>query len=275
VAAAAPSPPDPMTLPGPWNDVAEGYDKEWFAALPELLDDAIRALAVAPSARVLDVATGPGTLAVRLAGRVTSVVAIDFAEAMIARLKAHLVHEGIDNVEALVMDGQALSFEDESFDAAASLFGVFMFADRPRALRELFRVLRPGGRVLVTSWMPPDVNTMIGAGMTALRAALPDLPRPAGPLPTQQPSVCAAELAAAGFREVEARVVRLPASHTSVDSFWQAMERASAPLVALRKRLGEAAFSAARERALSHLRERYGAGVVELECAAIFTSGVR
>jgi len=271
---AAP-PQDPMTLPGPWNAVAAGYDEEFFAQLPVLVDDAIMTLSVPPSARVLDVATGPGTVAVRLAARVASVAAVDFAESMVERLRAHLAHDGVSNVEALVMDGQALTFADETFDAAVSMFGVFLFADRPRALAELRRVVRPGGRVLITSWMPPDENTLIGAGMSALRAALPELPRPAGPLPTQQPRVCEAELKAAGFRDVEARVVRLPVQYASVGAYFRTFERASAPFVLLRKKLGDAAFAAATERCLAALRGRYGEGPLELECAAIFTCGVR
>jgi SAM-dependent methyltransferase len=274
VPAPTERPRDPLTLPGPWNAVAEGYDEEFFGQLPELTDRAIAVLGASSSDTVLDVATGPGTLAVKLAPRVARVVAVDFAVAMIERLKAHLFALAIQNVEALVMDGQALELPSASVDAAASMFGVFLFDDRPGALSELFRVVRPGGRVLVTSWLPPDRNTMIGAGMQALRDAIPELPRPAGPLPTQRPDACAAELAGAGFSGVTADVVEFPVLHESADAYFRSFERAGAPLSLLRQKLGEVGFEAARGRALASLRGRYPEEL-DLRCAAIFTSGVR
>jgi SAM-dependent methyltransferase len=267
-------PRDPLTLPGPWNAVAQGYDEEFFDQLPELTDRAIATLGASPDATVLDVATGPGTLAVKLAPKVARVIAVDFAEAMIERLKAHVVALGITNVEPHVMDGHALELPDGSVDAAASMFGIFLFDDRARALSELRRVVRPGGRVLVTSWLPPDRNTMIGAGMQALRDAIPELPKPAGPLPTQQPGVCAKELEAAGFSGVRAEIVEFPVLHESADSYFRSLEKAGAPLSLLKKKLGEVGFDAARGRALASLRARF-TEELDLRCAAIFTSGVR
>jgi SAM-dependent methyltransferase len=266
---------DPLTLPGPWNAVAAGYDEETFAQLPGLTERALATLGAAPGATVLDVATGPGTLALRLARTVARVIAVDFAASMIERLKAHLVAEGLTNVEARVMDGHALELPDGSVDAAASMFGIFLFDDRPKALAELFRVVRPGGRVLVTSWLPPERNTLLGAALQALRDAIPELPRPAGPLPTQLPDACAAELGAAGFSAVRTELVELPARQPSVDAYFRSFERAGAPVGLLRKKLGEVGFDAARGRALASLRTRYGEGPLDLTGAAIFTSGVR
>src|SRR6188768_1797887 len=197
--SVAPPPKDPLTEPGPWNAVASGYDEVFFGQLPELTDAAIELLSPDKEDTVLDVATGPGTLAVRLAPRVHRVVAIDFAEAMIERLRLHMMQQHLHNLEVRVMDGQELLFSSASFDSAVSMFGLFLFDDRKRALEELYRVVVPGGRVLISSWATPDQNTLLGAGLSAIRAALPDLPRPSGPLPTQDPDKCAAELDAAGF----------------------------------------------------------------------------
>jgi SAM-dependent methyltransferase len=266
---------DPTAQPGAWNAVAAGYDDVWFDALPELTERAIAVLSLAPSMTVLDVATGPGTFAVKAAPRVARVVAIDFADKMIAQLRARLDRDAIENVETHVMDGQALSFGDASFDAVVSMFGWFMFPDRARGLAELRRVVRADGRVLVTSWAPPDRNLAIGAGMAALREALPDLPRPAGPLPTQVPDVCAEEMRTAGFADVSATIVRGSLRYPSVAAYWDTMERAGAPMAMLRNRLGEPAWQAAAERARKALSSQYGDGAVTLEAEAIFTTGVR
>jgi SAM-dependent methyltransferase len=270
-----PPPKDPITEPGPWNTVANGYDEVFFGQAPRLIDTAIDLLAPEAEDTVLDIATGPGTLAVRLAPRVRRVVAIDFADAMIARLHSHRLREHVTNLEAHVMDGQALTFEDASFDLVVSMFGVFLFADRARGLSEMFRVVVPGGRALFTSWAPPEQNTLLGMGMEALRAALPELPRPKGPLPTQIPDVCAAELAAAGFEQVGSRVVTEPLGFASVEAYWDGFERASAPLALLRNKLDDDDFARVRERVLTALGERCGQGRFTLEAAAIFTSGER
>jgi ubiquinone/menaquinone biosynthesis C-methylase UbiE len=268
-------PPDPLTQPGPWNDVAAGYNAAFFQRLPELLEHAIALIAPARTDTVLDLATGPGTLAVRIAPLVAHVVAVDFAEKMIDELRANVARLGLRNVEARVMDGQALELEEATTDVVASMFGWFLFADRARGLAEIHRVLRPGGRVLVTSWMPPDRNMLLGAAMNALRHALPDLPRPAGPLPTQIPDVVAGELRAAGFREVATEIVAAAAPMTSVEEFWSMFERAGAPIVLLRKKMGEEAWRPVADKCLAHLREQFGRGSFVVPGEAIFASAIR
>jgi SAM-dependent methyltransferase len=266
---------DPTTQPEPWNEVAIGYDEAFTRTTPALTDEIITAIAPSKSDTVLDVATGPGTLALRLAPKVARVVAVDFAERMIERLRANVEAAGLTNVDVRTMDGHTLTFEDESFDAVASMFGWFLFADRARAMREMHRVLRPSGRVVVSSWLPPAENTVLGTGLEALRAAIPDMPRPAGPLPTQIPDVCAGEVREAGFRDVAARTFRLPIEFESIDAYWNMQTRAGAPIAVLKKKLGEDGWSAVAARTLGHLREKHGAGSVTLTIAGIITTGVR
>jgi SAM-dependent methyltransferase len=269
----APPPKDPLTEPGPWNAVAAGYDEVFFGQLPELTDAAIELLSPDKEDTVLDVATGPGTLAVRLAPRVHRVVAIDFAEAMIERLRLHVMQQHLHNLEVRVMDGQDLLFSSASFDSAVSMFGLFLFDDRKRALEELYRVVVPGGRVLISSWATPDQNTLLGAGMAAIRAALPDLPRPSGPLPTQDPAKCAAELDAAGFERARTQLFKASVKFASVQEYWSNFERGAAPLVLLKKKLGEAAYAEASTRIQAELRASLGDAGFSLDCAAIFTCG--
>lgn len=271
----APPPRDPLTEPAPWNTVAAGYDAVVFRQLPELTEAVIELVNPEREDTILDVATGPGTLAIRLAPRVRRVVAIDFAEVMIERLRGHIMQSHLPNVEAHVMDGHDLEFEDGSFDAAVSLFGVFLFDDRRRGLAEMARVVAPGGRAVFSSWAPPQENTLLGLGMEALRAALPDLPRPKGPLPTQQPDVCRAELEAAGFEGVETQLFQQAVHYDSVESYWADFERASAPLVVLKQKLGDAAFVEASTRILRELRGRVGSAPFALDCCAILTFGER
>lgn len=273
--SVSPPPKDPLTEPGPWNAVAPGYDSVVFDQLPALTDAAIELLAPEREDTILDIATGPGTLAVRLAPRVRRVIAVDFAEVMIERARGHIMRSRLPNVEARLMNGQDLDFDDASFDAAVSLFGVFLFDDRKKGLVEMSRVVAPGGRALISSWAPPSQNTMIGAGMDALRAALPDLPRPQGPLPTQQPDVCRSELEAVGFEGVETQLFQQAVRYESVDQYWNDFQRSAAPLVVLKQRLGDEPYLAAMERVHGELRARLGDGPFSLDCCAILTFGER
>lgn len=271
--SVAPLPQDPLTEPGPWNAVAHGYDEVWFGQLPELADAAIELLAPEKGDRVLDVAAGPGTLSVRLAPRVGHVMAIDFAEVMIERLRGHIMRSRLPNLEARLMNGEELEFEDSSFDAAISQFGVFLFDDRARGLSEMLRVVVPGGRVVTSSWAPPEHNTLLGAGLAALREALPDLPRPPGPSPTEQPERCAQELEDVGFEQVTTQLFRKTLRFASVDAYWQSFERASAPLAVLKQEWGADMSAQVMERARAILRAQYGEAGFELECRAILTFG--
>ena len=128
-----------------WEAIAQGYDEFVTPTHLSLGGEALARAGVAPGARFLDVAAGSGALslpAARLGARVT---ATDITPAMLERLGERARQEGLD-VETRVMDGHALELEDDSFDAAGSQYGVMLFPDLPRALREMKRVTRPGGR---------------------------------------------------------------------------------------------------------------------------------
>lgn len=277
--SVAPPPKDPLTEPGPWNLIAKGYDEVFFEQVPALYEAAIELLRPEEGDRILDIAAGPGTLAVRVAPRVGHVVAIDFAEVMLERLRGHIMRSRVANVEAKLMDGQDLSFEDGSFDAAASLFGVCLFDDRKRGLEEMLRVVVPGGRVLSASWAAPNVNTWLGVGDDALRAALPDIfgtPEPdRREQPTEDAEQCESELVEIGFEPVSIHPFKQSLRFASVSEYWEAYERTSAELAVLARRLEPAAYAAATGRAREHLLATCGEGGFELDCAALLALGER
>jgi demethylmenaquinone methyltransferase/2-methoxy-6-polyprenyl-1,4-benzoquinol methylase len=110
--------------------------------------------AVGPGDRVLDVASGTGDLAIELARRVGEsgeVIGSDFSEGMLelARAKA----PGLRFEQANALD---LPYDDDSFDAATVGFGARNFSDLPQGLREMARVVRPGGRVVILEITTPE-----------------------------------------------------------------------------------------------------------------------
>jgi demethylmenaquinone methyltransferase/2-methoxy-6-polyprenyl-1,4-benzoquinol methylase len=105
---------------------------------------------VGPGSRALDVATGTGDLAIALAARGADVVGSDFSEGMLARARAKSPAVRWEQANAL-----ELPYENGAFDAATVGFGARNFSDLARGLREMTRVVRPGGRVVVLEITTP------------------------------------------------------------------------------------------------------------------------
>jgi demethylmenaquinone methyltransferase/2-methoxy-6-polyprenyl-1,4-benzoquinol methylase len=163
---------------------------------------------VGAGSRALDVATGTGDLAIELASRGAAVSGVDFSPAMleVARGKA----PDVDFEEG---DALALRFADGEFDAATVGFGARNFADLDRGLRELARVTKPGGRVVVLEITTPQRAPLSWFFRGWFDHAVPALGRLAGDsdaytyLPSSVrrfpgPEELAGRLAAAGLAEV-------------------------------------------------------------------------
>jgi len=136
--------------------------------------------ALGPGNRALDVATGTGDLAIALAERVGDdgeVVAVDFSERMLELARAKV--NGLP-VRFEIANALALPFGDDEFDAATVGFGARNFSDLDRGLREMVRVVRPGGRVVVLEITTPHrapLSTFFGLWFDR---AVPALGRAAG-----------------------------------------------------------------------------------------------
>src|SRR3954451_7153985 len=160
---------------------------------------------VGPGSRALDVATGTGDLAIELASRGAAVIGSDFSEGMleVARKKA----PGLDWEQANAL---ALPYPDASFDAATVGFGARNFSDLAQGLREMTRVVRPGGRVVVleiTTPQKPPLSTFFSLWFDRLVPLLGRFDDAYTYLPNSvkrfpAPDVLAGELVAAGCVDV-------------------------------------------------------------------------
>ncbi len=110
-------------------------------------------IGVEPGSRVLDVACGTGQLAIPAARAGAQAAGIDIAPNLIEQARARAAAEGLD-VHFTEGDAESLPYPDRSFDLVISLIGA-MFAPRPDVVaRELVRVCRPGGRIVMGNWTP-------------------------------------------------------------------------------------------------------------------------
>ncbi len=134
------------------------------------------ACAVSAGQEVLDVAAGDGNFAIACAGEGAKVVASDLSPGMVERGSARSQAEGYE-IEWVEADAEELPFEDGRFDCAGSVFGA-MIAPRPEvAAGELIRVVRPGGTVGMTAWVPGGFTAeLIALGRRYGPPADPDVP---------------------------------------------------------------------------------------------------
>jgi ubiquinone/menaquinone biosynthesis C-methylase UbiE len=268
------SAPSPVTLPTTWDLVASAYAQEIVPVFELYAADALERVQPAQTARVVDVATGPGTLAMLAARRVAHVDALDFSPEMLARLRARLTADGTHNVIVHQGDGMALPFADASYDAAFSMFGLFMFADRARGFAELHRVLKPGCRAAVTSWQPFDRVPMIKGLFAILKELMPELPFGDSAAPLGDRDTFAAEMSAAGFRDVAVCELVHAFRAPSTEEYVASMERTCAPMALLVRKLGPN-WAPVRARLSAVMTERAGAGPHEVAMPAWLGVGTR
>lgn len=201
--------PDPRARVIPVFDlVAAGYDDPALRFFPFCADRLIARLNPPPGAKLLDVATGTGACALAAAQAVGGqgrVVAIDLAEAMLERLQEKILKFGIGNIDLHVMDAQKLDFRRDYFDFVVCSFGIFFLPDMSAALKEWMRVVKPGGRVVFTTFGKTAFQPMMELFIRRLQSygiLSPDEAKPAG-MRLADPARCRELLENAGLRQVE------------------------------------------------------------------------
>jgi SAM-dependent methyltransferase len=186
---------------------------QWLGPATELMLDLADAR---PGSRVLDIAAGAGeqTLtAARRVGPTGSVLATDIAPNLLALAAEDARQAGLTNVETRVMDGENLELEDASFDVVISRVGLIYFPDQQRALREMLRVLKPGGRVGAIVYSTPENNTFFSVPVSIIRRRAqlpPPLAGQPGPFSLGAPGVLQAAFTQAGFIDVECQTASAP-----------------------------------------------------------------
>jgi SAM-dependent methyltransferase len=191
-----------------WTDesVCENYDDHFSSLTSQSIAALLDAAHVRAGSRVLDVATGAGHAAGAALQRGAEVVGADFSAVQV-RLARRRYAEAVFHE----CDAGDLPFDDETFDAVVSNYGVLHFPDAQAFFREAFRVLRRGGRLAFTVWDAPKETKLFGAILGAIeRYGSFDVGLPAGPnmFLFSDPAVCERALTEAGFAACS--VIKLP-----------------------------------------------------------------
>lgn len=138
-----------------WDRAATRYEALWQAHLAVAQREMLRRADPRPGERVLDLACGTGAVALAAACAVSPgghTVGVDLSGRMVDAARGRAADAGHENASFLRMDGEALAFADADFDVALCAFGLMYMPEPERALVEMRRVLRPGGRVGLAVW---------------------------------------------------------------------------------------------------------------------------
>ena len=207
-----------------WDSIAPGYDKTNTSTQMRLVNEGLRRAGLRSGMRFLDVAAGTGALSIPAARLGAQVLATDQSPVMLELLTARAHKEGL-TVETRVMDGHALELPDNSFDVVGSQFGVMLFPDMPKGVREMARVAKPGGSVLLHAYGAPHeidfLGFLIGA-MQSVRPVFNGPPVDPAPLEFQlaDPERLRSEFAAAGLTNIRVETIIETTEFASGNALW-------------------------------------------------------
>ncbi|MFC7788871.1 class I SAM-dependent methyltransferase [Microbacterium sp. MAHUQ-60] len=173
---------DPSHVSGMFDQVAAGYDRT--NTLMTFGNDALwraattRAVAPRRGERILDLAAGTASSSASLAGTGAQVVAADFSPGMLAEGRRR--HGHLPNITFVEADATALPFEDGEFDAVTMSYGLRNVQQPKKALSELYRVAKPGGRLVINEFSTPPGRLFRGLYRFYNAQVLPRVARLAG-----------------------------------------------------------------------------------------------
>jgi len=233
-----------------------------------------------PGMQVLDLASGTGEPAISLALRVAPsghVTALDLSGELLEVAAARAKERGLENFSTRQADAHSLPFPDQSFDLVTSRFGVMFFQDIAKALREMHRVMKPGGRVCFLAWGPfeqPFWSSMWGVVHKYAGGTL--TPPGQDPCRYAQPGSLTAFLRQAGFQDVDEETKTVPWTWPgTAEEVWELTQEVSTPFLPLIKRVPAEKWDQANREVLQAVRNYAEGDQIKFGAVVVLASGTK
>jgi ubiquinone/menaquinone biosynthesis C-methylase UbiE len=264
-----------------WSAAAPAWDKyrdRLFSDVRSVSDWLVEQVDPQPGQTVLELMAGPGETGFLAAARLGStgrLICSDFAPAMVAAARRKVSERGFDNVECRVIDVQQIDLPDGSVDGVLSRFGPMLVPDQERAMAEIRRVLRRGGRCVYATWGPPERNPWIFQIVLALLqngiAPPGDAFAPGGIFSLAAPERNHALASAADFSDVTVEELTGVMRFDSLDDYWAYVTAVAGPVAELVGSLDTGQIQAVRATLDPSLAPYEHDGALELPWTAIVT----
>ena len=234
-----------------WNRFSGGW-KTWdsftMSFLRPMGESMIRHLNIQPTDIVLDIATGTGEPGLTIAAMANKgkVIGTDLSDKMLATAASNAERLGRHNYTTHAADVCELPFDAQFFDKVSCRMGFMYFPDMQLAANEMFRVLKPGGRVATAVWAAPEHNFWVTAIMGVVNKHIPTPPAPGGPgmFRCAKPGLMAEIFTKAGFANAGEEVLGGKADYIDADNYWRHMLDVAAPVVGAMEKSDEATKTA-------------------------------
>jgi SAM-dependent methyltransferase len=266
-----------------WNSAASGWRK-WSelidSSAAKISERLVELAGVEPGGRVLDVAAGygePSLTAARRAGGEGKVIATDISSEMIAFGRERAAREGVENIEFVESDAASLEFDESSFDAALSRFGIIFDPDGEGSAARVRGFLKDGTRFAIASWGTPDQVPFLAIPMqTVIRrlGVAPPPPGTPGPLSRPTPEALGGLLEGGGFSDIQVEQADVDFEWASPEEFTTFVKEIAPPISALMANNSPEEQEASWNAITDAIREHAGGdGPVRLTNVALMASG--
>ncbi|HMU47469.1 MAG TPA: class I SAM-dependent methyltransferase [Chitinophagaceae bacterium] len=260
-----------------WNKFSGGW-KKWdsttMAFLQPMGEEMIRFLNPSGDQQILDVAGGTGEPGLTIAGKLNGgkVIITDIAENMLDVAKEKTATSGLKNIEFLTCDVSELPFGNETFDAVSCRFGFMFFPDMELAAKEMYRVLKPGGKIAASVWNIPEKNFWVTVTMGTIMKNMdlsPPPPESPGMFRCAKPGRMKEVFEKAGFRNYNEKEVTSKLPTGTVEKYWEMMTEVGAPIVAALSKADDAMRNKIKKEVFELIHQKYDPGNVNIDTSAL------
>lgn len=264
-----------------WNKSSRGW-KKWDDLTMDFLkpfgDEIIRHLSLKETDVALDVAAGTGEPGLTIASKLKKgkVIITDIADEMLVIAHENATRQGIKNVEFSVCDVTEMPFEDNTFDAISCRMGFMFFPDMLLAVKEMVRVLKPGGRIAASVWSGPEKNFWVAAALGVVKNNV-DLPAP----PAGSPGMfrCAKDglianlFSQAGLKSVSQTEITGKLNCETTDIYWSFVSEVVGPVVSALSQADSSLKEKIKKELYQTVGQKYQEGKVLIDSNAFIISG--